>query len=221
MTAPRRRNRSWPAPMQPAGAAAVADWLAAMAAAAIASGAVACRRSAVQRCGRSIRHRDGQRESRPRWRSSPSWRPAALRRRDRSKNAVAEVSPDDDFAVDFAVSDFELPDFAWEGGGASVLASHCAVKAVRRWRPDCWNCCWLTGRRARRSAIRCCSRRAERCRSGIAEAGCGGGAAAELLASVAVLLSTSARKYRCPGWSRTAQPSAARSEKTRWSLLLT
>lgn len=35
---------------------------------------------------------------------------------------VAEASPDDDFAADFAVSDFELPDFALEGGGASALA---------------------------------------------------------------------------------------------------
>src|SRR5450755_77069 len=35
---------------------------------------------------------------------------------------VAEVSPDDDFAADFAVSDFGLPDFALEGCGASALA---------------------------------------------------------------------------------------------------
>jgi hypothetical protein len=36
--------------------------------------------------------------------------------------AVAAASPDDDFSADFAVSDFELPDFALEGGGASGLA---------------------------------------------------------------------------------------------------
>jgi len=35
---------------------------------------------------------------------------------------VAEVSPDEDVAADFAVSDFGLPDFALEGGGASALA---------------------------------------------------------------------------------------------------
>jgi len=35
---------------------------------------------------------------------------------------VTEVSPDDDFAADFAVSDFEPPDFAWEGCAASALA---------------------------------------------------------------------------------------------------
>jgi hypothetical protein len=39
---------------------------------------------------------------------------------------AAEVSPDDDFAVDFAVSDFELPDFAWECGAGLALVSELA-----------------------------------------------------------------------------------------------
>lgn len=34
---------------------------------------------------------------------------------------VTDVSPDDDFAADFAVSDFELPEFAWDGGAALAL----------------------------------------------------------------------------------------------------
>jgi hypothetical protein len=34
---------------------------------------------------------------------------------------VTDVSPDDGFGADFAVSDFELPDFAWDGGAALAL----------------------------------------------------------------------------------------------------
>ena len=104
-----------------AGAAAVADMLAAMAAAAIANGAVAFPEVgeaggaavvavtatvtgitlamafiavAAARCAE----------------------PAAS-----VEEPVAETSPDDDFAADFAVSDFELPDFAWDGGAALAL----------------------------------------------------------------------------------------------------
>lgn len=51
--------------------------------------------------------------------------------------------------------------------------------------------------------------------------GCSGVVVAELLASPAELLSTSAPKISFPETNRTSQPVAARSGKARLSLLLT
>jgi len=111
---------------------------------------------------------------------------------------LAEVSPDDDFAADFAVSDFELPDFAWDGGAALALVPAFALVGGAA------EAFWLV-----ESLLTDGAAAAPFCDPPLfaaggalserdCEAGCGGAVAAELLASLLVLLSTSAPKIPLP-----------------------
>jgi hypothetical protein len=105
-----------------AGVAAVADMLAAMAAAAIANGAVAFAVFAEGggAAGAPVTATvTGIAVAMAFVAAVASWCAEAA---GSVEEPVAEVSPDDDFAADFAVSDFGLPDFALEGCGASALA---------------------------------------------------------------------------------------------------
>jgi hypothetical protein len=99
-----------------AGAAAVADMLAAMAAAAIANGAVAFPEEAGGAAAVAVT-------------ATVTGIAVAMafiavvaaccaEAAASVEEPVTDVSPEDDFAADFAVSDFELPDFAWDGGAA-------------------------------------------------------------------------------------------------------
>lgn len=104
------------------GVAAVADMLAAMAAAAIANGAVAFPEvgGAAGAAGASVTATvTGIAVAMAFVAAVASCCAEAA---GSVEEPVAEVSPDDDFAADFAVSDFGLPDFALEGCGASALA---------------------------------------------------------------------------------------------------
>lgn len=112
---------------------------------------------------------------------------------------AAEVSADDDFAADFPASDFVLPDFALEGWGASVLVPELALEAGAAaeafWLPES-----LLAGGAAGNAF--CDPLLFAAGGVLSEedcqAGCGGAVAAGLLASLAVLLSTSAPKTPFP-----------------------
>jgi hypothetical protein len=108
--------------------AAVADWLAAMAAAAIASGAVPLPDAGAAAAGVAVTATmtgmataiglgvagvvpSGGVEVEP------------------SVELAAEVSPDDEAVVDFAESSLESVDLVWERGGASVVVPSLASEA--------------------------------------------------------------------------------------------
>ncbi len=111
-----------------AGAVAVADMLAAMAAAAIANGAVALPEvdGAAGAAGASVTATvTGIAVAMAFVAVAASCCAEAA---GSLEDPAEEVSPDDDFAADFAASDFELPDFAWECGAASVLVLELALE---------------------------------------------------------------------------------------------
>jgi hypothetical protein len=170
-----------------AGAAAVADMLAAMAAAAIANGAVAL----PEVCG-EVGGAAGVSVT-----ATVTGIAVAMafvtvaafccaEAAGSVEEPAAEVSPVDDVAADFVASDFELPDFALEGWGASAEAFWLLESL-------------LAGGGA---AAPFCDpplfAAAGALSEGDCEAGCDG-AGVGLLASLAVLLLTSAPKISFPG----------------------
>jgi hypothetical protein len=113
---------------------------------------------------------------------------------------AAEVSPDDDFAVDLPASDFELPDIALEVWGASALVSELAPEGGAAGGAEAF---WLVeSLLAGGAAAPFCDPPLFAAAGALSEsdcqAGCGGAAAAELFASPAVLLSSSAPKISFP-----------------------
>jgi hypothetical protein len=184
-----------------AGAAAVADMLAAMAAAAIASGAVA-----LPEVGGEVGGAAGVFVT-----ATVTGIAVAMafvtvaafccaEAAGSVEEPVAEASPVDDVAGDFVASDFELPDVALEGWGASALVPVLALvggaAAEAFWLLESL----LAGGAA---AAPFCDpplfAAAGALSEGDCRAGCGGAAAAGLLASLAVLLLTSAPKISFPG----------------------
>jgi hypothetical protein len=117
-----------------------------------------------------------------------------------SVEPAAEVSPDDDFAVDLPASDFEVPDFALQVWGVSALLSELAPEAGAAGGAEAF---WLVeSLLAGGAAAPFCDpplfAAAGALSEGDCRAGCGGAATAELFASPAVLLSSSAPKISFP-----------------------
>jgi hypothetical protein len=183
-----------------AGAAAVADMLAAIAAAAIASGAVA-----VPEVGGEIGGAAGVSVTATVTGIAVAMALVAVAASCCAEAAgsveepVAEVSPVDDVAADFVASDFELPDFALEGWGASALVPVSALVGGAVVEAFWLLESVLAGGAA---AAPFCDPPLFAAAGALSEgdclAGCGGGGA-ELLASLTVLLSTSAPKISFPG----------------------
>ncbi len=115
---------------------------------------------------------------------------------------AAEVSSDDDFAVDLPASDFELPDFALEGWGAPALVSEllleggaAATEAEAFWLPELLLADGAAGPFCDPPLFAAAGALSEE----DCEGGCAGAGATGLLASLAVLPSTSAPKISFPG----------------------
>jgi hypothetical protein len=114
---------------------------------------------------------------------------------------AAEVSSDEDFAVDFPASDFELPGFALEGsGGAASLVPELALEGGAA-----AEALWLLELLSAdgTAAVPFCDPPLFAAAAVLSEedclAGCGGAVAGALLASLAELLSTNAPKISFPG----------------------
>jgi hypothetical protein len=181
-----------------AGAAAVADMLAAMAAAAIAKGAVALPEVGGATGVSVTATATGIAVAIAFVAVAASCCAEAA---GSVEEPAAEVSAEDEVAADFAVSDVELLDFPLEGCGASELAleggaaPEGGAAAEVFWLPEPLLVDGAAG------AVFCdppLVAAAGVLSEGDCQAGCGGGVAVGLLASLAVLLSTSAPKISFP-----------------------
>jgi len=104
------------------GAAAVADWLAAIAAAAIANGAVALP-DVGGAAGTSVTATGTGMATATAFATVTDRASCCADAAASVEEAAVEVSPDGDLLVDVVASDFEVPDFALECWGTLVLAS--------------------------------------------------------------------------------------------------